>query len=131
MHDKPTPRRTRGPRTPNERAYDAARTAATSFEKLRPDYFADTTLKPIAAFLRLVTGRLSDLPEDEYVSLRTLHKIEAVERGFLEAVEEWRWVMDIAPFEMMLHVEALQETTRRELRELKAKIAAQGGGYLG
>jgi len=125
----PTPRRTRGPRTPSERAYDAAATAATSFEKLPPDHFADTTLKPIAAFLRLVTGRYSDVfPAGEYVSLHALQKFEEAERVFIETVEDWRTLIDIAPFEKGLQIEALLETQRRRLRETKERIAALSGG---
>jgi hypothetical protein len=129
MGGNPKPRRTRGPRTPHERAYDAARTAATLFEKLPPDHFADTTLKPIAAFLRFISSRYSDVfPEGEYVSLRELQMVEKAERMFLETVEEWRWAIDVAPFEKGLRIEALLETQRRELRELKERIAALSSG---
>jgi hypothetical protein len=42
----------RGRRTAGERATDAARTAATLFEKLPPSSYADRCLKPLAKLLR-------------------------------------------------------------------------------
>jgi hypothetical protein len=44
---KPANRRTRGPRTPDERGTDAAKRTATVFDKLPATPFADDYLKPI------------------------------------------------------------------------------------
>jgi hypothetical protein len=124
MQEQPK-RRTRGPRTPNERAVDAARTTATLFEKLPPDHFADETLKPIATFLRLVTR---GFPKGEYLSLRELREAEDTERRFMDVLDRWRWAIDEAPVETGLQVEVLLDTARRLLRETKEETARLAAG---
>lgn len=55
-------RKTRGPRTPDERATDAARSAATLLEKTPLEAeFAAQFLHPIAALLRLWTSGVGDV----------------------------------------------------------------------
>jgi hypothetical protein len=55
-HATPTPRHTRGPRTPQERATDAARKTATLFEQLPSSSTGDHVLKPLAVMLRFDAG---------------------------------------------------------------------------
>ncbi len=123
MQDDRKPRRTRGPRTPDERAGDAAVTAATVFEKLPPSDLADGMLKPIAQLLRLTSAKLSDWPA-EYVSLGDLTRFEEAERRFLETADEWQWLIEAAPVDKVVKFEVMRKSHLRGLRELKTRVAA-------
>lgn len=53
-------RKTRGPRTPSERACDAARKAATILEDAPPGDDRDDYLEPVGVLLRMIYGSMSE-----------------------------------------------------------------------
>lgn len=114
-------RKTRGPRTPGERATDAARSTATRFEKLPPSHFADEYLKPIATLLRYVTdtGFLEEGPR-----LRDVRQWEQVESQVLDVALMFERQAEFMPLKDALRVERTMEKIRRELRQAKGRMAA-------
>jgi hypothetical protein len=114
--DKPT----RGPRTPDERATDAARTAATSFEKLPAGPFADDYLKPIATLLRWATTSHAD----SGLRLRDLRDLEELEQAVLDAVQRFERDCEYMSVRQAVDVGRVIENLRRGLRRSKEQMAA-------
>ncbi|HEY8776558.1 MAG TPA: hypothetical protein VIM33_08795 [Gaiellaceae bacterium] len=117
----PQTRKTRGPRTPEERAHDAARSTATRFEKLPESHFADEVLKPLAALLRFYTCGF----KGSGVMLRELRQLENAERGFLDFMNETGWAIEYMPVAEGLRVEQTVQRVQGALRDAKAQLAAQ------
>lgn len=122
-------RKTRGPRTPNERATDSARSTATLFENLPPNYLADEYLRPIATLLRFVTGTAY---LDEGPRLRDVRRLDEDERRYLKLDSELHGLAarfdNDAEF-MLLSAGArkakrLADSVRRDLRDEKARMSA-------
>lgn len=114
-------RKTRGPRTPTERAVDATRSTATRFEKLPPSYLADEYLKPIALLFRFLTG--TGYPEAG-PRLRDVREWEATERRFLDLAARFERDAELMPLQDALKVAGMVENVRRDVRVQKGRIAA-------
>jgi hypothetical protein len=80
-------RRTRGPRTPNERATDAAQRTATLFEKLPSQYMTDGVLKPLAVLLRWEATGGSRHPAREDAARALVALFD--HWGYLSRVKTW------------------------------------------
>jgi hypothetical protein len=117
----PQTRKTRGPRTPDERAHDAARSTATRFEKLPESHFADEVLKPLAAFLRFYTCGF----KGSGVMLREVRQLGEAERGFLDFMNETGWAIEYMSAAEGLKVERGMQRVQGALRDAKAQLAAQ------
>jgi hypothetical protein len=98
-------RKARGPRTPEEKATDAARTAATLFAKLPPSHYADRTLRPLSLLLRFDQG-------SDYVDAPA---VDAAARAYLELVEWWEWLATSATAERI-------KRQRQRVAELQAMV---------
>ena len=120
MGPKPAGRRNGASRTPDERADDAAKAAATSFEKLPSSPFADDYLKPIALFLRFMhrTSYLDDRP-----LLRDPRALAELERTLNDALRRFEHDAELMPVRNALQVERLTAKARRDLHAMKARIA--------
>jgi hypothetical protein len=113
-------RKTRGPRTPDERAHDALRTTATLFEKLPESSLGDEVLKPFASFLRFYTR-----PPSARVSLREVRQLEHAERDLADFISGPGKLIEYMPVAEGLRIERAVQRVQGMLRAAKAQLAAQ------
>jgi hypothetical protein len=116
----PQTRKTRGPRTPDERAHDAARSTATLFERLPTSGLTDGLLRPIATMLRFYTR-----PMPTRVSLRDVRQLEKADREFVDFMSREGKYLEYLPAAEGLEVEAALQRVQGRLREAKALLAAK------
>lgn len=118
-------RRTRGPRTADEQAGDAARRTATLFEKLPSSPYADDYLKPLAVLLRFQMGTAYLDPGPRLRDARALAKEETRFHDVLRAFER---DAELMPLRDALEVERLAENVRRRIRKAKERLALAATG---
>lgn len=100
-----TSQRTRGPRTPDERAGDAARSAATLFEKVPPSHYADEILKPLAVLLRFDQSGSAFLDQEQ---------TEEAADAYRDIVDAWRRIEEIeASHQRYFAGQAVRELNQR------------------
>lgn len=118
-------RRTRGPRTPDERARDAARSTATLFEKLPATPFADDYLKPIAVLLRFLMSTDYLDPGPRLLDVREWARLE---REIHDVLQRFERGAEFMPLRDALEAERLCERARRGLRTAKEQLALAAAG---
>lgn len=107
--------RTRGPRTPHEKAGDASRSTATLFEKLPSSHYADAVLKPLAVLLRFDhSGRYLEPGGFEEAS-----------RAYLAVVDYWKLLASSATAQRIKREEERLDTVRGDIDTLQAILATQ------